>query len=124
MTTATKEKDALDGVTVSVNGGPEVPANELFDAKKYDVPVPKLDGHRADTIKVAFAGGVEVDVMVGPDLDYFKSLKLGQEIELTVSAIVAKSTWSYRIADEESGEEQVVHTVGLKVVSYENGGAE
>lgn len=39
--------------------------------------------------------------------------------EPTVTARVAKSGWSHRIADPETGEEKVVHQIGLAVHSYQ-----
>lgn len=89
---------------------------ELFDAAPYETPLPKLDGHRPDTIKLAFGGGLELDLKDGQLVDYLKSLKLGQEIDVHVTATVAKVNWAHR-ADPESGEEKVTHTVGVAVHS-------
>jgi hypothetical protein len=102
MTTATVNLD-----TGEVTG-------DLGDLRLFTLPA--LDGHRADTLKLAFAGGVEIDVMVDDDLAWFKSLRFGQEIDLRVTATVAKVGWTHKTNSE--GEEKVSHTLGLAVHSY------
>ncbi len=97
----------------------KVRRGELFDGTTYDTPVPRLDGHRADTVKLAFAGAVEIDLHDNHQLDHFRALRLGQEIELHITARVAKNTWAHRIADPETGEENVVHQIGVAVVGYD-----
>lgn len=62
--------------------GVDPDTGELFDPKPYTIPLPVLDGHRADTLKLAFTGGIEIDPMIDDDLDWFKTLSFGQEIEL------------------------------------------
>jgi len=85
---------------------------ELFDAKPYQTPLPTLDGHRPDTIKLQFGAGIEVDLKDGRLVDYLKTLRLGTEVGLYVTATVAKVNWAHR---NDSGEEKVTHTVGLAV---------
>lgn len=91
---------------------------ELFDPKPYIIPVPTLDGHRADTLKLAFGGAVEIDLMLEGNLEHFESLKFGREVELQITATVGKKQWSIR-RNDDTGEETVTHTVGLAVHSYE-----
>lgn len=63
-----------DDVTVSIKAGGvetgpvplgdlEQAAGELFDGATYETPLPKLHGHRPDTIKLSFAGGLDIDLM-------------------------------------------------------------
>lgn len=95
---------------------------ELFPGSAYQRPLPALDGHRADTLKLAFAGGVDIDLMDDDALDWFKGLRFGQEIELTVTGTVGKSGWTLkRGADDQ---ETVVHTIGLTVHSIDRGESE
>lgn len=112
--------DIIDGAPGGIDlGGARLDPDtgELFDPAPYITPVPALDGHRADTLKLAFAGGVEIDLMVDDDLEWFKSLRFGQELELRVTATVAKVAWTHKANSE--GEEKVAHTLGLAVHSYE-----
>lgn len=115
MPTATERKP--DIISNTDTGEVTDGDGELFDPKPYDAPVPKLDGHKADKLKLAFGGSVEVDLMLEGNLEHFKSLRFGQEVELTVTAIVGKKHWAIRTDDE--GTETVTHTVGLSVHSYE-----
>lgn len=90
----------------------------LFNGAAYDTPVPKLNGHRADVLKLAFAGGVEIDLMLPDSIEWFKGLRFGQELELTVTATVAKHTWALK-TNSETGEEKATHTLGLTVHSID-----
>lgn len=90
----------------------------LFDGAAYDTPVPKLNGHRADVLKIQLAGGVEIDLMLTDHVEWFKSLRFGQELELTVHATVAKHTWALK-TNTETGEEKATHTLGLTVHSID-----
>lgn len=91
-------------------------AGELFPGNLYDRPVPTLHGHRADTLKLAFAGGVDIDLMDEHALAWFKDLRFGQELEITVTAVVGKSGWAIKTTAD--GDETVTHTLGLHVHSY------
>lgn len=107
------DADKIDELATRADG-----AAELFDPEPYDTPVPKLNGHRADVLKLAFAGGVEIDLMISRDLDWFKGLRFGQELELTVHATVTKSGWSLK-TNPETGEEKATHTLGVQVHSID-----
>jgi hypothetical protein len=114
MATATKS----GSVTVEVDADQlEAAAGELFNAAAYDTR-PKLDGHTADKVKIAFTGSVEVDLMDVDQLEHYKSLLLGEEVELKIHASVAKVNWAHA----EKGEDlitEVATSVGLKVHSYD-----
>ena len=97
--------------------GVDPDTGELFDPKPYQAPVPTLDGYRADTLKLGFAGSVEIDKKIADDLEWFKGLRFGQEVELRVTATVGKSGWTLK-RDKDDGE-KVVHTLGLDVHTYE-----
>ena len=62
---------------------------------------------------------VPIDPMLEDNLEHFKSLRFGDEIELRITGIVGKNTWTIRI-NEDTGEEKVTHTIGVAVHSYEN----
>lgn len=117
-----------DDVTVSIKAGDfetgpvpladlEDAVDGLFDGATYETPLPKLHGHRPDTIRLAFGGGLEIDLMDGQLVDYLKTLRLGQELDLHVTATVAKVNWSHRQTTDDG--EKVTHVVGLNVHSLE-----
>ena len=89
------------------------PDGELFDGKKYDLPIPQKDGHKADTLRVAVGGGIDLDLYDQRALDFADSLKLGRDIELTVTFKVAGSSWRHTVKGEDEIE-STVHTIALK----------
>lgn len=122
--TTTTEGDPVSttthDVTVSINGDPEVPLDDaLFNGDQYATPVPKLDGHRADTLKLTIGGTIEIDPMDGQLLDWFKSLRFGQDIELRVTGTIGGHAWTHRVTDPDSGQEKVTHARKLVVHSIE-----
>ena len=110
MTASTITVDTDTGEVTSEDG-------ELFDPKPFTIPVPQLDGHRADTLKLAFAGNVDIDKMDNEALDHFKSLRFGQEVELRISGTVGKTGWALKTDSE--GQDTVTHTLGISVHSYQ-----
>lgn len=67
------------------------PGGALFDTNAYNDPRLELhtkDGKRVNEIAVAFGGGVDLRRLNISDVEFFKSLRLGDEVELTVTCIV------------------------------------
>jgi hypothetical protein len=85
----------------------------IFDAAPFTIPVPTLDGHRADVLKLTFGGGVEIDKMLSDDLERFKALSFGDELTLNIEVVVSKVNWT--LARKADGGEKVTHVVGFKV---------
>lgn len=85
----------------------------LFDGKKYDLPIPTKDGHKADTLRIAIGGGIDLDLYDQHALDFADRLKLGQDVELTVTLKVAGSSWRHSVKGEDEIE-NTVHTIALK----------
>jgi len=100
-----------------ITGEVDPHTGELFRGSAYDLPIPKKDGHKADTIRVAFGGGVDLELMDEQALAFFASLNILTDITLTVTATINGNTWKAgRNADDE---ENVVNTISLKVHSLE-----
>jgi hypothetical protein len=87
----------------------------LFDAEPYSLPIPKLDGHTADRLVLAFGGSVELDRLVDEDLRIIELLLLGRDVRFVVEATVAGKGFSHAARRDE--EEQVGYTVKLRVHS-------
>jgi hypothetical protein len=90
----------------------------IFDATAYDLPIPTKDGHRADVLKLALGGAVELDLYDEAALAFLDSLKLGQELELTVTVRVAGSGWQHSLKGEAQ-DDHAVYAVSLKAHSLD-----
>ena len=90
----------------------------IFDASSYDLPIPRLDGHKADRLSIAFSGGVELDRTSEDDLALVDELKLGAEVELRVTATVTKKGFTLT-AGKDDNPESTGYGVGLRVHSLE-----
>lgn len=102
---------------VNTETGEVIGAGELFPGAQYDLPIPKLDGHRADIIRIAIGGGVDPDLMDEAALAYFASLKILTDVTVTVTATVVGNGWKASRNSED--EENVVNAVTLKVHSID-----
>src|SRR5688572_7570606 len=89
------------------------PDNGLFDGTQYDLPIPQQDGHKADVLRVAVGGQIDLDLYDQQALDFLNSLKLGQELELTLTVRVSGTGWRHGLKGEDA-EDHVVHQVALK----------
>ena len=92
------------------------PGSELFDGSQYDLPIPELDGHRADTLRIAVGGSIDLDLYDQHALDWLNQLKLGQNLELTVTLHVTSSSWRHSVKGEDQ-QDHVIHQVALKATS-------
>jgi len=104
MATATAEDRLLDDDTM----------------QQLQLPIPKLDGHVADRLALAFGGSVALDRLINDDLAMVESFALGQKVTLTIEATVAGKGFSHteKAATETKDEEEVVtYQVKLKVHS-------
>lgn len=90
----------------------------IFDASTYDLPIPRLDGYKADRLAIAFSGGVDLDRTSEDDLALVDSLTLGRQVELRVTATVTKKGFTLA-AGKDDNPETTGYGVGLKVHSLE-----
>ncbi len=82
--------------------------------------IPGLDGYVAEKLTVALSGGVEfTDVTQADDVAFVKSLKLGQEVTLTVTATVTKKGHTLTPGRDDMTDDKLAYGVGLKVHSLE-----
>ena len=102
-----------DGATTEAPG-----EGGIFDATAYDLPIPKKDGHRADVLKIGLGGAVELDLYNEDALAFIQGLRLGQELELTVTVRVATSGWQHSLKGEAQ-DDHAVFAVGLKAHSLD-----
>jgi len=92
------------------------PAIEGHDWPQHDLPIPVKDGHKADVLRLAIAGGIDLDLYDETALAFLDSLRLGQELELTVTARVTASGWRHGLKGEDQ-QDHVVYQVVLKAHS-------
>ena len=87
----------------------------LFDPAPYTTPVPKIDGERADKIRLRVAGVIELDLADARDLAIVDKLRQGLEVPLELEARVDGKAWKTR-TNEESGETETTYTVSAKII--------
>lgn len=90
--------------------------NAIFDASSYDLPIPRLDGHKADRLSISFSGGVDLDRTSEEDLELIEGLTLGGQVELRITATVTKKGFTFNAGRDESPD-ATGYGVGLKVES-------
>jgi hypothetical protein len=104
-----------EGGNMSV--APVIDEEAIFDAKAYDLPIPKLDGHKADKLVLAFGGTVELDRTLEDDLAMIEKLHLGEDVEFQITATVAGKGFSHATKGEDG--ETVGYQVRLRVHSVQ-----
>lgn len=91
---------------------------QAFDAAAYELPIPRLDGHKADKLTLAFSGSIELDRTSEDDLELIESMRLGRDVTLQVTATVARKGFTLS-AGKDDAPEQTGYGVGLKVHTLE-----
>ncbi len=92
--------------------------DEIFDASRYDLPIPKDPrGRKADKMTIGIGGSLEFDRTSEEDLDLINGLRDGSVTEVVLRASVAGETWTY--AEDEDGNVEPRYQVRLKVYEAE-----
>lgn len=97
---------------------------ELSDVSQQiddrQLEIPGLDGYRAEKLTISISGGVEyLDVTQAEDVAFVKSLKLGQEVTLSVTATVTKKGFMLTPGRDDTTDDKTTFGVGLKVHSVQ-----
>ena len=87
--------------------------------RELQMEIPGLDGYKADRLAVTFSGGIEPMVTQLEDVAFVKSLKLYQEVELKVTAIVVAKGFKAGPSRDDASDDKTTYAVGLKVHSLE-----
>ncbi len=64
----------------------------IFDATTYDLPIPKIDGIRSESLSISFGG--TLDRTKESDLEELGRMQLLEEVTVTVRAVVAGKSFS------------------------------
>jgi len=92
--------------------------SSVIDARQLEIP--GMDGYKASKLTVSFSGGVEyLDTTQAEDVAFVKSLKLGQEVMLTVTAVVTKKGFAMT-PGTELVDDKTSFGVGLRIHSVES----
>jgi len=91
-----------------------VATEEIFDASSYDLPIPRLDGYKADNLVLNIGGAITLDRTSEEDLAFIDTLSLGSEVTLQVVATVTKKGFTLAPGRDENPE-TTGYGVGLKV---------
>ena len=82
----------------------------------HQLEIPGLDGYVAERFVVSLSGGKEfTDFTQAEDVAFVKSLKLGQEVTLTVTATVTKKGHTLTPGKDDMTDDKLAYGVGLKV---------
>lgn len=93
---------------------------EVVPPVTNQLEIPGLDGYRAEKLALTLSGGVEFsDLTQAEDVAFVKSLRLGQEVRLTVTATVTKKGFVLTPGKDEMTDDKTSFGVGLKVHSLE-----
>jgi hypothetical protein len=90
----------------------------IFDATQYDLPIPRIDGRKADKLTLSIGGTLELDRTNEEDLTLLENLRIGQDIDLHVTATVAAKGFTH--ASKGDDHDQVGYQIRLRVHSYES----
>lgn len=74
--------------------------------------LPLFDGYRPDILKITFGGAVDLDLYDEQATAFITGLKLGQELQLTITARVASKTDKHSLKGDND-EDHLVHAVSL-----------
>lgn len=90
--------------------------SELFDPAPFTLPIPTLDGTKADKLHLTFTGTIELDPTSEDDLDLIGRLSLDQDVTLTVEAAVAGKAFKVKRVEDET---TATHVVTARVHSLQ-----
>ena len=92
--------------------------DQRIDERQLEIP--GLDGYRAEKLAVSVTGGVEfTDVTQADDVAFVKSLTMGQQVELKVTATVTRKGYVLTPGKDDMTDDRLTYGVGLKVHSLE-----
>ena len=83
-------------------------------------PIPKLDGHAAERLTLAFSGAVQLD-LADDDLVLLEAISLGHDLQLVVTArgIAKGFTHALRVKANGDEEDVVAYQAKVKVLPAE-----
>jgi hypothetical protein len=84
---------------------------------EHQMSLPSMDGYTAQKLAIGFSGSVDLQTNEATDVRFIEGLRIGQEVELVVTATVTKKTYGYSSKDDGAGE--MGYGVGLRVHSFE-----
>jgi hypothetical protein len=99
--------------TAASTPAPDPETGQLFDTKKLKV---KIDTTQPTLLKLAFSGGIELDVNDPSDVQLYNHLTAGKPVALTVEAHVAGAKKTHR-RDSEGDVDAVVETKSVLIHS-------
>jgi hypothetical protein len=92
--------------------------NEVFGAAAYDLPVPAVDGYKAQKITIRFVGVVDLDRTDMHQLAFVEALRLGVPVRVIVTGRVSGKGFTHSISHDE---EKVAYYASLRVDDVELG---
>lgn len=81
---------------------------ELFDSKQFQLPIPKLDGTKADKLELKVTGSIALDPTSEADLALINSLMLDQDVTLHLEAQIAGKAFKVARGEDETTATHVI----------------
>jgi hypothetical protein len=76
---------------------------QVFDPSPFDLPIPTVDGLKADKLRVSFTGTIDLDRTDLDDLELLEKLKLGRDYPFTVEATCVSKPQAYSPSEDGPG---------------------
>lgn len=109
--TIRQEQNDYDTAIDGTESGPDADAGKLFDVPRVKVVVDESD---PNVLKVAFAGGVELDRGKPDEVGFYNQLKAGKSMDLEITVHVAGAKTSHH-RDSDGNVDSIVQTKSLIV---------
>jgi len=90
-----------------------------FDATIYDLPIPKVDGLKADRLEIVVGGSVKLDRTSRTDLDLISDFKVGERATLTVEVVCVGKPATYTPGKDDDTPGTVTHRTQLRVTAVQ-----
>lgn len=81
---------------------------ELFDPKPFQLPIPKLDGTKADKLELKITGTIPLDPTSEADLALINSLMLDQDVTLHLEAQIQGKAFKVTRGEDETTATHVI----------------
>lgn len=94
-------------------------ATSAFDASVYDLPIPKVDGIKADKLSISVTGDIKLDRTDATDLNLVNGFQLGETYELRVQVVCVGKAPTFTPSKDEDEPGSMTHRTVLKVTTIQ-----
>lgn len=87
-----------------------------FSASAYDLPIPAIDGRKAQKISVRFSGSCFLDRTSEDDLVFLNAMRMGTPVRLIITGLPTGKGFSLRTRDTD---DELSYHCSLRVEAVE-----